>query len=115
MKTYKTYSITILFLLLSSFVFGQLNDSETVTNEASFTIRGSVYERASRQPYKNVEILINGGRYTRTDFNGKFTVEVRIGDELTISHEDFDTIYHTVEKNERIDIEVIETIVLADL
>ena len=108
MKTYKTYSLTLLFLLLSSFVFGQLNDSKRNANEASFTIRGSVYEKASRQPYKNVEILVNGGRYTRTDFNGKFTVQVRIGDELIISHDDFDTIYHTIEKNERIDIEVIE-------
>jgi len=107
-KTYKTYSLTLLFLLLSSFVFGQLNESKRHANEAPFTIRGSVYEKASRQPYKNVEILVNGGRYTRTDFNGKFTVQVRIGDELIISHDDFDTIYHTIEKNERIDIEVIE-------
>ncbi|MBC3847363.1 histidine kinase [Winogradskyella echinorum] len=109
MKIFKTYSLTLFFLLLSSIVIGQVNEMKKVASDESFTIRGSVYDKASRQPYKDVEIMINGGRYTRTDFNGKFTVQAKIGDEIIISHKDFETIYHTIKKNERIDIEVIES------
>ena len=73
-----------------------------------FTIRGSVYEKDSYTPYENVEILINGGNYTRTNFDGSFNVKAKIGDELVISHNDFETIYYTITSNERIKIEVID-------
>ena len=108
MKTYRIYSITLFFLLLSSFVFAQNNEIKNAPNNTVFNIRGSVYDKDTREPYKNVEIRINGGRYTRTDFNGRFTVRAKIGDELIISHKDFETIYYTIKTNERIDIEVIE-------
>ena len=108
MKTLKTYSITLFFLLLSSLVFGQINKSDKAVSDATFSIRGSVYDKETRQPYDDVEILINGGRYTTTDFNGRFTVQAKIGDELIISHKDFETIYYTIKTNERISIEVIE-------
>ena len=108
MKTLKTYSITLFFLLLSSLVFGQINKSDKEVSDATFSIRGSVYDKETRQPYDDVEILINGGRYTTTDFNGRFTVQAKIGDELIISHKDFETIYYTIKTNERISIEVIE-------
>ena len=108
MKKLKTYSITLFFLLLSSLVFGQINKSDKEVSDATFSIRGSVYDKETRQPYDDVEILINGGRYTTTDFNGRFTVQAKIGDELIISHKDFETIYYTIKTNERISIEVIE-------
>ena len=76
--------------------------------EEYFSIRGSVYEKSSRNPYKNVKIYVNGGKYTTTSFDGKFTIMARIGDELVISHDDFETIYHTIESKERIEIKVIE-------
>jgi tetratricopeptide (TPR) repeat protein len=61
----------------------------------------------SFEPYVNVRILVNGGKYTRTNFDGKFTIKAKIGDELMISHQDFETIYYTIKSNERITIEVI--------
>ncbi|WP_179354092.1 tetratricopeptide repeat-containing sensor histidine kinase [Winogradskyella vidalii] len=87
--------------------FGQQNQLDKRTNEAVFNIRGSVYEKDSYSPYKNVEILINGGGYTRSSADGSFNVQAKIGDELIISHKDFETIYYTIKSNERISIEVI--------
>ena len=110
MKTFKTYRITLLFLLLSNFVFGQIMESEKSSAAKSFNLKGSVYDKESREPYRDVEILINGGRYTTTTFDGKFIVQARIGDELIISHEDFETIYYTIKSNESVTIEVVDNI-----
>lgn len=106
LKIFKTYSLTLFFLLLSSFIFGQINETEKYERNKTFNLRGSVYDEESRKPYSEVEILINGGRYTTTDINGNFNVSAKIGDELIIRHEDFETIFHTIENNERITIKV---------
>jgi tetratricopeptide (TPR) repeat protein len=94
--------------MLGVFVFGQNKKGESALKEEIFNIRGSVYDKDSRRPYRDVEILINGGRYTQTSFDGTFTVKAKIGDELIIRHKDFETIYYTVKSNERITIEVID-------
>ena len=109
MRTALTYRILLLFCLIGCIAFGQQNQLNKRTNEAVFTIRGSVYEKDSYYPYKNVEILINGGGYTRSSADGSFNVHAKIGDELIISHNDFETIYYTIKSNERINIEVIDS------
>ncbi|QXP80136.1 MULTISPECIES: histidine kinase [Winogradskyella] len=110
MRIIKTYYITILFFLIGFLAFGQNRELEHAEDDnASFTIRGSVYEKETRDPYKNVEVLVNGGRYVTTDFNGSFDIKAKIGDELIIKHPDFETIYYTVKSNERITIEVIDS------
>jgi two-component system LytT family sensor kinase len=107
-KTRSTYCIVLLFCLVGFLTFGQ-NGKRAQSNTTSlFSIRGSVYEKASYKPYRNVSVLVNGGKYTTTNFDGGFTIMARIGDELIISHEDFETIYHTIQTDERIIIEVIE-------
>ena len=88
--------------------FGQNKDVNKRADKLPFSIRGSVYEKESRTPYRDVQIFVNGGKYTTTDFDGTFTIMVKIGDELIISHDDFETLYHTVQTNERISIEVID-------
>ena len=62
--------------------FGQQNELDKRSHGAVFTIRGAVYEKDSRTPYRDVEIVVNGGKYTRTGFDGTFNVQARIGDEL---------------------------------
>ncbi|GAA4960011.1 hypothetical protein GCM10023315_04700 [Algibacter aquimarinus] len=63
-------------------------------------------ESDTRNPIPDVNIEVNGGGYTVTDLSGKFRIEVSIGDELTIRHKDFYTIYHTITSNERIEVRV---------
>lgn len=75
-------------------------------NGPRFTVRGSVVEQDSRDPIPNVNIQVNGGTYTTTDMFGEFRIEVKKGDELVIRHKDFETIYHTIQSNERILVEV---------
>ncbi|NRD21241.1 histidine kinase [Winogradskyella eckloniae] len=77
-------------------------------SDVVFTIKGSVYEKSTNTPYKDVEILINGREFTRTQSDGTFRIKAKIGDELIVSHKDFETKYYTITSNERISIEVID-------
>ncbi len=71
-----------------------------------FSVRGSVIESDTRNPIPNVNIEVNGGDYTTSDLFGDFKIEVKKGDELTIKHKDFETVYYTIQSNERIIVEV---------
>ncbi|MBT8245009.1 MAG: tetratricopeptide repeat protein [Winogradskyella sp.] len=51
--------------------------------------------------------MVNGGVYEKTGFDGTFKIRVKIGDELIISHPDFQTRYHTIKSNDRIRVDVI--------
>jgi len=58
-------------------------------------VRGEVRESDTRDPIKNVDIQVNNGNYTTTNLSGEFRIDVKIGDEITIKHKDFETIYYT--------------------
>ncbi|WP_431110361.1 histidine kinase [Winogradskyella poriferorum] len=106
-KINHTYSL-IFFFLFTLLSFGQSNNTQTKSDDAFFTVRGSVYLKDTREPIDNVSIQLNDGRYTRTDIFGKFVVKARVGDELTIMHDDFDTVHYTIISDERITILVEE-------
>ncbi|APY11280.1 sensor histidine kinase [Seonamhaeicola sp. S2-3] len=71
-----------------------------------FTVRGKVVESGSQDPIANVNIEVNGGSYTTTDIFGEFRIQAKKGDELTIRHKDFETIYYIIQSNERILVKV---------
>ncbi|WP_179021096.1 tetratricopeptide repeat-containing sensor histidine kinase [Winogradskyella forsetii] len=109
MRVSKPYCFLLLFFLIGFLSYGQQNDLNRRVDEAEFNIRGSVYEENTFKPYKGVEILVNGGRYTRTSLDGSFNIKARIGDELIITHDEFETIYYTITSNERITIRVTDS------
>ncbi|WP_179349941.1 tetratricopeptide repeat-containing sensor histidine kinase [Winogradskyella pacifica] len=104
MKISKTYYILLLFCFIGFTALGQNRNS--ADENTLFTIRGSVSEKETNKPYKNVEILVNGGRYVTTSFDGSFDIKAKIGDELIIKHPDFETIYYVIKSDERINIKV---------
>jgi len=67
-----------------------------------------VKEENTLKPIKDVDIQVSGVRVYKTDDYGDFRIEARIGDEIIIRHDSFQTIFYTVESNERIDIVVQE-------
>ncbi len=97
----------MLFCFIALVSYGQDNRKTVVSDEDEiFTIRGSVYKQGSRIPIQQVDIMVNNGTYTTTNKDGKFVVKAKIGDQLTVSHKDFETVFHTIESGERITIEV---------
>jgi len=101
MKLAVKYTVCFCFMLCSTLLLAQ------ETNRGSqFTVRGSVIESDTKKPIPDVNIEVNGGSYTTTDYGGNFRIEARKGDELTIKHKDFETVYYTIQSNERITVEV---------
>ncbi len=85
-------------------VFAQ--NTNNVTQEKTFTVRGSVREGDTYKPIPKVNIEVNGGAYTETDATGTFRIKVKKGDQLVIRHKDFETVYYTIVNDDRITIEV---------
>ncbi|GAB1857870.1 hypothetical protein MHTCC0001_27070 [Flavobacteriaceae bacterium MHTCC 0001] len=105
MPFYFKYIVLLVLLCIGLPLNAQNND--LFNNAASrFVVRGSVIEQDTNEPIPNVNIEVNGGSYTTTDIFGEFRIEVRKGDELTIRHKDFETLYYTIVDNERIKVEV---------
>ncbi|RCW90400.1 tetratricopeptide repeat-containing sensor histidine kinase [Winogradskyella arenosi] len=95
---------------MSYMAFGQQRTFEKPKEQqAIHNIRGKVYEKDTRAPYKDVEVLVNGSGYVTTDADGIFHIKAKIGDELTIKHPEFTTLYYTINSDERIFIEVVGT------
>lgn len=107
MKLIYKYIFIVLLCFAASMSYGQ-NKKEAVVpvEDEIFTIRGSVYIQGSRIPIEQVDIEVNNGTYTTTNKDGKFVIKAKIGDQLTVMHKDFETIFHTIESGERITIEV---------
>lgn len=107
MKINKTYILSLVTGFVGLMMFAQNNAIDKSKDDTLFTIRGSVYMQDSHIPVEQVTIEVNNGTYTTTNKDGKFTVKAKVGDELTVSHKDFETIFYTIKSGERINIEVI--------
>lgn len=89
-----------------SFMLAQ-EENNALGTEKRFTVSGSVIESDTYKPIPNVNIEVSGGAYTTTDAFGEFRIEAKKGDELTIKHKDFETVYYIIQSNERIKVEVL--------
>ncbi|OYX28029.1 MAG: sensor histidine kinase [Flavobacteriales bacterium 32-35-8] len=106
MKLFTKYLSVFFLLCIGTTLQAQNNNFNTVEK---FTVRGSVAEKDTRNPIKNANVEVNGGSYTTTDVFGEFKIEVKKGDELIIKHQDFETVYYTIQDNERIMVLVEST------
>ena len=62
-----------------------------------FVLKGIVLEEDSNNPIARVNIEIVGGGYTTTNGAGEFAISAKIGDELIVRSDDFETVYYTIE------------------
>ncbi len=95
--------ILLLFWFLPMLVFAQQNPAARSAIE-SISIKGSVKEKDTREPIKNVEVKILGRGSVTTDVYGYFRIDARLGDELVISHSSFNTVRYTIKDNQNIEI-----------
>ncbi len=110
MKQITTYICSLFFLLCPIVILAQTQDMKSSTakdRDAFFSVRGFVRENATYEPVSDVNIQVNGGAYTASNNAGEFRIKVKQGDELTISHEDFETIYYTIKDDDRITVDVM--------
>ncbi len=104
MKLLKQF-ILIYFLTIGfQSVLAQTNT--IIDNAEAFTVRGNIRESDTRNPIENADIQVNGGSYTKSSLDGTFRIQVKKGDQIVISHDDFETVYYTIKDNDDITVEV---------
>ena len=97
--------ISILFLCLS--ISSVLSQQNIITQRGvEFSVRITVVDENNTKIVKNVQIDTNGRFYTFADFNGEFVVKGKVGNEIRVSHPDFNTVYHILTSSEDIKIVV---------
>ncbi|MEO6347707.1 MAG: histidine kinase [Aquaticitalea sp.] len=101
-----TIKYSLIFSLFFPLQILVAQSNEKRAAEPSFIVRGSVRESDTYKPISKVNIEVNGGAYTMTSTDGTFNIKAKRGDELTIRHKDFETVYYTIKDDERITVEV---------
>ncbi|WP_109299955.1 histidine kinase [Aquimarina sp. AU474] len=99
--------ILLALWLLPVLIYGQ-EKNETARSVAPMTIKGSVKEESTKKPIKGADITIMGKGTVITDVFGDFKIQARVGDELVISHDSFETVHYIIEDAQRIDVTVQE-------
>lgn len=114
-------SITYLYLLF--LLFGQsslmaqsteIEKSADRARDVYFMVSGFVRENETYKPINGVNIQINGGAYTSSNLAGEFRIKAKKGDELTISHKDFETVYYIIQNDASITVDVMPRKALSD-
>ncbi|PKV49482.1 tetratricopeptide repeat protein [Aquimarina sp. MAR_2010_214] len=101
----KKIGLLIVFLwFLPVLVLGQ--ERIKMKRPESMSIKGSVKEKSTRKAVRDVEVTVLGKGSVKTDIFGNFKIEARIGDELVITHDSFNTIRYTIKDGQKIDVEV---------
>lgn len=104
MSTFIKY-LCFLIIANTHVLFSQQNNSFNRDSD-TFIIKGSVTKSDTGDPIQFVNIEITGSAYTTTDVYGEFKIKAKIGDELIISHKDFQTVYHIIQGKDRIQVKV---------
>ena len=105
MQSATKYLCVLFFILFGMFSHAQ--QTQDFSNRGpKLTIKGSVFKSETKDPIQNVNIEVIGGAYTTTDIFGDFKIEARKGDELTLRHKDFETVYHIIQNDDTIKIMV---------
>ncbi|OAB81741.1 tetratricopeptide repeat-containing sensor histidine kinase [Cochleicola gelatinilyticus] len=86
-------------------VFSQI-PTRSGTTERPFLLKGKVIDENTNGPVDKVNIEITGGAYTTTSGLGLFEIKARIGDELIVKSEAFETVYYYIKDEQFITIKV---------
>ena len=99
----KTY---ILFVVLFFSLFNVFSQENIVYQKGIvFPVSVSVVDEEDRKITRNTEIEANGRYYSFPNVKGNFIIKVKVGDEIRVSHPDFETVYYTIKSSE--DIKVV--------
>jgi tetratricopeptide (TPR) repeat protein len=94
--------ITYLFL----FLFLSISAQEINTNFESntFDVEVVVVDKDTDNPIKNAEVFVSGKFFDYSEIRSNYLIKAKIGDQLRITHPDFETVYYTIKTNEEIKI-----------
>lgn len=107
----KRFLFTIIFISLhfTQLLYGQQKGEHKLEKpeaEVYFEVKGKITDDENFIPISKVNIEILGGAYTTSNDIGAFKIRAKVGDELIIKSDDFETVYHTIKNNDRIVVRV---------
>ncbi|WP_297762582.1 histidine kinase [uncultured Muriicola sp.] len=91
-----------LLLVIAMLLVVSNANSQTQNQRKELSIKGTVKEKNSNAPIAGAEVVSNQGRYTSTNALGEFSIKAAIGDILTFTSAEFETINHTIQGDDKI-------------
>ncbi len=91
-----------LLLVIAMLLVVSNANSQTQNQRKELSIKGTVKEKNSNAPIAGAEVVSNQGRYTSTNALGEFSIKAAIGDILTFTSTEFETINHTIQSDDKI-------------
>jgi tetratricopeptide (TPR) repeat protein len=99
----KKIQILIILLFIVSFNgYSQFNTDKGVL----FNIKLRVVSKETKASIKNADVQVNGRFFRYHNVTDNYVVNAKVGDDLVVSHSDFETVYYTIKSDEDIKIEV---------
>lgn len=93
-----------LFLVVAMLFVVSNASSQTQNQRKELNIQGTVKEKESNAPIAGAEVISNQGVFTSTNALGEFSIKAAIGDIITFSSTEFETIRHTIQSSDKITV-----------
>ena len=97
---------TILLIAVALCSVHNLQAQVLSSSADSFQLNGEVQEAESNNPISKVNVETSSGNYTTTNNAGEFKITAKVGEQLIIRSDDFNTVYYTIKDKQRITLEV---------
>ncbi|MGB0879147.1 MAG: tetratricopeptide repeat-containing sensor histidine kinase [Polaribacter sp.] len=98
----KIYIILAYLCVSFQFLFSQEN--RIYEKGVEFSVKVRVIDKKTNRPIENAEIDVNGRTYWFSNSKNTYVIKAKVGDDLRVSHPDFETVYYTIQSNEYIKI-----------
>ncbi len=93
------------FLLFVFFIGYQVGFSQDLReNLKELNIKLRVLDKKTEEPIKDAEVKVNGRLFNYHQVTDNYVIRAKIGDELVVSHKDFETVYYNIKNDEEIKI-----------
>ena len=94
------------FFVVACFTFLKMNSQTEIIKErgVSFIVDITVVDKNEKRITDNIEFSVSGNIYRTNNSSGRYKIPAKVGDQIIVSHPDFDTVYYTLLSNEDIKI-----------
>ncbi|MFC4267539.1 histidine kinase [Polaribacter marinivivus] len=100
-----TKKINILYTFLLFCIVPLFSQQTIITQKGvEFSVRIKIVDENNNVIKKGVTIFVNGMSYSLPDIQGKYIVTAKVGDDVRVTHPDFETVHHTLTSSEDIKI-----------
>lgn len=92
----------ILYFFIFLFVSVSAQEINTYSQEIKTAIKVVVKDKNTSDIIKNAEVFINGKYFIYSEVSSNYLITAKNGDQLRVSHPDFETVYHNINSEEDI-------------